>query len=725
MKCCIAQRQEATISGTDYTVTPNLGLFKPIPEKDVGQWGTHWNVNADTLDTWLTTGTGGKFLPLTGGTLTGPLYYTATGGSVARSAQNRAADYVNVKDFGAVGDQATDDTAAIRAALATNKNVYMPAGTYRLTDSITVGNATRAQTLFGDGKASRFYIDTRFSGSATNVIALLGSEDQAPCIRDLELVFIQPATFTRAGMMTISAYIAAGSPANTGIQYPVAIDQATSNRFRLDTIRISGGAWIGIQCTNSGWWIRDIEESCLNIGLNVQNTAGGDFCHCAGWHHWNYGIAYTGTPFSDGVPYSIVVGNGNQIHFDSLNLFAGKLKVDSGSAGVGVFFNNLSLDTTCCEITSGAAISFSNVYSTGNNSNAPAFNLSGGMVSLTNVYGWPANGQPYLLNTGANITMVGGRPQSTTNDVPVLDIRGGFNIISDVAIAPLGGATYTTKHPVEVSGGVLVMTGCRIAGTATSSIGAVGITTDGAGNVIVGNDWNTWPFTAPGPLGCYGPNTGSGAATGTRFSSNVTFDGNIGFGPAFASTTTDYTHYINLFGANYGINVTSNRVNYNSNGAHVFMFAGADVASFSATGSYFHGTTTNDSAAAGNVGEYVSSTVVSGSALALTSGANLNVTSVSLTAGDWDISGSVGYTGTSNQCTIQQGGASLTSVTLPTVAGGVVSISGASNLGDKLVALPQTRVSLASTQTLYLVALAGFGSGACSAYGSVQARRVR
>jgi hypothetical protein len=61
------------MSGTDYTQTPNLGLFKPIPDQDVGQWGTHWNVNADTLDTWLAPTAAGKFLPRTGGTMTGPL----------------------------------------------------------------------------------------------------------------------------------------------------------------------------------------------------------------------------------------------------------------------------------------------------------------------------------------------------------------------------------------------------------------------------------------------------------------------------------------------------------------------------------------------------------------------------------------------------------------------------------------------------------------------------
>ena len=54
---------------SDYTTTPNLGLFKPNYDMDDGQWGFHLNTNADKLDTALGTGTGGMFLPLTGGTV--------------------------------------------------------------------------------------------------------------------------------------------------------------------------------------------------------------------------------------------------------------------------------------------------------------------------------------------------------------------------------------------------------------------------------------------------------------------------------------------------------------------------------------------------------------------------------------------------------------------------------------------------------------------------------
>ena len=51
------------------------------------------------------------------------------------------------------------------------------------------------------------------------------------------------------------------------------------------------------------------------------------------------------------------------------------------------------------------------------------------------------------------------------------------------------------------------------------------------------------------------------------------------------------------------------------------------------------GVTTNSNAAAGIVGEYISSSIASGSAVSLTTGVSANVTSISLTAGDWEVYG--------------------------------------------------------------------------------------
>lgn len=75
--------------------------------------------------------------------------YTAPASTVTRSVQSRLTDYLSVKDFGAVGDGNTNDTAAIQAALATGKDLYFPPGNYIISDTLKFG----IQTIRGAGCA--------------------------------------------------------------------------------------------------------------------------------------------------------------------------------------------------------------------------------------------------------------------------------------------------------------------------------------------------------------------------------------------------------------------------------------------------------------------------------------------------------------------------------------------------------------------------------------------
>ena len=62
----------------------------------------------------------------------------STGSTTARSLANRFTDVVNVKDFGAVGDGVTDDTAAIQAAFNAGYNVVFPEGVYNVTSTLYI-----------------------------------------------------------------------------------------------------------------------------------------------------------------------------------------------------------------------------------------------------------------------------------------------------------------------------------------------------------------------------------------------------------------------------------------------------------------------------------------------------------------------------------------------------------------------------------------------------------
>ena len=69
-----------------------------------------------------------------------PRSITATDTLYARTLEDRFRDIINVKDFGAIGDGVTDDTAAIQAALNASNNVepvLIPKGNYVLTSTLT------------------------------------------------------------------------------------------------------------------------------------------------------------------------------------------------------------------------------------------------------------------------------------------------------------------------------------------------------------------------------------------------------------------------------------------------------------------------------------------------------------------------------------------------------------------------------------------------------------
>lgn len=138
------------------------------------------------------------------------------------------------------------------------------------------------------------------------------------------------------------------------------------------------------------------------------------------------------------------------------------------------------------------------------------------------------------------------------------------------------------------------------------------------------------------------------------------------------------------------------------------------------------GVTDGSAAAAGFVGEFVQALLDAASAVTLANNTVSNVLSISLTAGDWDVDGSLNFNSTVATVTGGAAGITATSATLPTdgseVCDGVLSTLLTSASG---VTMPRKRISITTTTTIYAVGRKTFALGAVKAYGCMSARRIR
>lgn len=153
----------------------------------------------------------------------------------------------------------------------------------------------------------------------------------------------------------------------------------------------------------------------------------------------------------------------------------------------------------------------------------------------------------------------------------------------------------------------------------------------------------------------------------------------------------------------------------------------ADSATVSSA--FIAGVSTNSNAASGIVGEYASSSVAVGSAVSLTTTVAADVTSLSLTAGDWDCAGNV-INNPAGSTTVSALDAwiSTTTAAVPTLpnAGAYAKWQAAAvTAGVEALTVGPTRLLLAATTTVYLSARSTFAVSSNGVYGFIGCRRAR
>lgn len=148
------------------------------------------------------------------------------------------------------------------------------------------------------------------------------------------------------------------------------------------------------------------------------------------------------------------------------------------------------------------------------------------------------------------------------------------------------------------------------------------------------------------------------------------------------------------------------------------------------TNGHQNGTATNDNAAAGEIGEPIEATLAAGSATSLTTATAKDITTITLSAGDWEVSGVVYFipTATTNPTSLSVYN-SNTLNTVDSTPGKWAQWAGPAavdaNAFHRSITINPYRISLSGSTTLHLVAAAVFTTSTMTAYGYFRARRPR
>jgi Pectate lyase superfamily protein len=201
-----------------------------------------------------------------------PNHTVRPSGGVGRNLNARMSDLINAKDFGATGNGATDDTVAIQAAInaaqhAGGTALYVPAGIYKITNTVTVSKHIK---LIGAGPqglgdtAGAFY-----ANGPINSLTTANAGTAFACSSNVS--FLNITTPDACVLQDFMIYYPTPAGNATGV---------TAVNFNISSAH-----------SNVGSVVSNLTIAGPDRGIQTANCFSMVVRDCYFWDHWTYGIA--------------------------------------------------------------------------------------------------------------------------------------------------------------------------------------------------------------------------------------------------------------------------------------------------------------------------------------------------------------------------------------------------------------------------------------------------
>lgn len=354
------------------------------------------------------------------------VYNPAGATAVASTVQAKLREFVSVKDFGAVGDGVTVDTAAIQSALDTlglagGGSLYIPEGTY-ITRELNVSYSNIY--VFGDGPATLLKRDGSWTGTNRGIFILNNLS------QDLENISFSNFAIDFNGTDSFGFGFKLGAA-------PSLPAWNTNRNIRITDIRIydsnpqvtTGDKWaIAFRGNLENVWI----ERCHSSG-DMQLTAGGVVSHkninilnnCCYIGRAN-GIAMSTPGTVDGL--SII---GNYIEAQSLSIFLGPDQIYS-AVPVGTWRNIVIANNRLVTKSTGSSSDWAGIYLNAAPSSYRDVTITGNVIDNKDVQNnqngiWLTNQTGYAGQVIDRVTITGNVIRNLRRGI-FLQAAGGVQI---------------------------------------------------------------------------------------------------------------------------------------------------------------------------------------------------------------------------------------------------------------------------------------------------------